>query len=306
MKKRRVFIGIACALILLVLLAAALVLLLPRGEEGLTAEDNAANFGELLTHLVYAYETPTEADGQTIEADLAAIRKVSKRDYELARSIADHWRGVFLDEDYRLYLYQGDAAAPELADAGIPNSRSHAIVVLGYELMDGEMQPELMGRCEAAAAVARAFPETILVCSGGATGPNNPDGHTEAGLMKAYLTERCGIDEARIFIDEKAMTTAENAVNTFQILQENKVQSMTIVTSGYHMRWGQAVYHTLAELYRRQQGYSIESVANYCFDTEPSVEMYRAGDRIAAYQIAGILELPEDVIRSLPSFVPAG
>ena len=62
------------------------------------------------------------------------------------------------------------------------------------------------------------------------------------------------------------------------------------------------MYHTLAELYRRQYNYGIESIANFCYDTEPTVEMYRAGDRIAAFQIAGILELPEDVIRSLPSF----
>ena len=206
---------------------------------------------------------------------------------------------------YPLYLYQGDPMAPELADAGIPDSSDHAIVVLGYELLDGEMQTELVGRCETAAAVARAYPKTIIVCSGGATGDNNPEHHTEAGLIKAYLVENCGIEDARIFTDEEAMTTAENAVNSFRIMQENGVHSMTIVTSVYHMRWGQAVYHLLAELYSREQHYEIRSIANYCYDVEPSVEMYRAGDRIAVFQIAGILELPEEIIRSLPSFFPS-
>lgn len=298
MKKRPVFIALTCAALLLALSA---LVLMPQGEKSLTLQDDTENFGQLLTHLVQAYESPSDRDAQLINADLAAIRAVNNKDYALAKSIADHWRSVFLDPDYPLYIYQGDGTAPELAEAGIPNSRSHAIVVLGYELMNGEMQPELMGRCDAAAAAARAFPETILVCSGGATGENNPKGNTEAGLMKDYLTGHCGIDEARIYIDEKAMTTAENAVNTFQILQENEVHTMTIVTSAYHMRWGQAVYHVLAELYREQRGYSIESIANFCLDIEPSVEVYQAGDRFAAYQIAGILGLPNEVIRSLPS-----
>ena len=100
------------------------------------------------------------------------------------------------------------------------------------------------------------------------------------------------------------MTTAENAANTFRILQENSIHSMTIVTSAYHMRWGQAVYHVLAELYRRQQNYSIESIGNYCFDIEPAVEAYRTGDRIAASQIAGILELPAEATRAMSSRFP--
>lgn len=274
-------------------------------QAGIVAEENAENFGSLLTHLAAACEEPSEDHDAAIEADLAAIEAVGEEDYILARSISDNWRGVFLDPDYTLYLYHGDDAAPELADAGIPNSAGHAIVVLGYELKDGQMQPELIGRCEAAAAAAKAFPETIVVCSGGATGKNNTEGNTEAGLMKAYLTEKCGIDAARIFIDENAMTTAENAVNTFRILQENDVHSMTIVTSDYHMRRGQVLYHVLAELYRQQQDYAIESVANYCFDTGADITPENAGARIAATQIAGILELPSSVTQALRSSKPA-
>ena len=302
MKKRTLFLLLGA----LALIALILILTLPGGEKTPVSDKNAENFGALLSDLVNAYENPAEESQQVIETDLKAIRSVSRRDYQLAKSIADHWESVFLDENYPLYLYHGDPMAPELADAGIPDSSDHAIVVLGYELMDGEMQPELVGRCETAAAVARAYPKTIIVCSGGATGDNNPEHHTEAGLIKAYLVDNCGIEASRIFTDEEAMTTAENAVNTFRILQEKGVHSMTIVTSVYHMRWGQAVYHLLAELYSREQRYEIRSIANYCYDVEPTVEMYRAGNRIAAFQIAGILELPEEVIRSLPSFFPSG
>ena len=281
-------------------MAAVIALMIPASVNAMDGASSAC-FGDLLTHLVNAYETDSSYD-QYIQAELDEIKSLSDEDYALAEAVADNWREVFLDPDYRLYLYEGEDVAAEMADAGIPDDHPHAIVVLGYELRDGEMQEELKERCEAAAALAKAFPETILVCSGGATGENNTAGNTEAGLMKAYLTENCGIDDARIFTDEQAMTTAENAMNTFSILEENNLHTMTLVTSTYHMRWAQAVYNCAALVYYMQQGYDIENVANYCFETSPSKEMYRMGDRIAAFQIAGILGLPDHVIHTLPSF----
>ena len=300
MKKRRVILAVVCAVTVLL---TGMLLWNSFRDKSPVAKDNAANFGALLTDLVNACEDLGPGDEAAIEADLATIRAVSRRDFETAESIVSHWQRVFLDQDYQLILTPEDIK-PVLADAGITDGTGHAIVVLGYELKDGEMQPELQGRCQAAATLAEMIPSTILVCSGGATGDNNPENHTEAGLMKSYLME-LGVDGSRIFIDEDAMTTQENAVNTFRILREQKIRTMTIVTSTYHQCRGQAVYNAVGALYRKQYGYSAEIVGNYCFDTEPVSEMNNAGDRIAAFQIAGILELPEDVMRTLPSFFPA-
>ncbi len=301
MKKRVIVVLLAVCLLAAL---TALALRLSQKEGPPVSRANARNAAALLTDLVTAAESPSEGDAARIAADLDAVRSVSRSDYRLLKAIADHWQQVYLDPTHELCLYRGDGTAPELMDAGIPDGPTHAIVVLGFELMDGEMQQELVGRCEAAAAAARALPNAIMVCSGGATGPNNPDGHTEAGLMKAYLTEKCGIDPARIYIDEAAMTTQENAVNTFRILQENGVKTMTIVTSAYHQRWGEAVYHTVAELYRRQHDYPVEIVGSFSLDKEPDVPMYAMDARIAAFQIAGILELPEEARSALPSFFP--
>ena len=262
---------------------------------------NHGNFITLLGDLVWAYETPADTDDETIDQDLAAIREVSEADYELATLITDNWRQVFLDPSYTLYYYQGEDNAPEVAGAGIPNSASHAIVILGYELSNGAMQDELVGRLETAASLAHAYPETIIVCSGGVTGPNNTAGNTEAGLMRDYLVEECGIDAARIFTDERALTTADNAANTFAMLRANDVHSITIVTSSYHMRWGQAVYNVVAALYESRIDYNIESIANYCYDTEPAYDYYARGDRFAARQIAELLGISESSIQSLPS-----
>ncbi len=306
MKKRRIY--VICLVCLLVLAAAIFAVVRSRADEGVVSKKNAENFGALLTDMALAAEDPAGENASKIDADLAAIRKTNRRDLELAQAIADHWRQVYLDPAYELCLYRGEEEADVLRQAGVPDGGKHAIVVLGYELMGGEMQPELVGRCETAAAAARALPSAILVCTGGATGENNPDKHTEAGLMKDYMVNECGVDPARIFIDESAMTTQENAVNTYKILQANGIGTMTIVTSSYHQRWGQAVYHALGELYRRQNGYDVKIVGNYCYDTEPTVPLYRKDARIAVMQIAGILELPEEVIRSLPPFMerPAG
>ena len=88
------------------------------------------------------------------------------------------------------------------------------------------------------------------------------------------------------------MTTAENAVNTMEILREKGVRSMTIVTSGYHQRWGQALYHLVAEIYRQEYGSGVEILGNYCFDIAPSNDAFSMDDRFAAQQMAGILRLP--------------
>ena len=288
-------------LIAVCLLAAAVLTLGLTLRQG-HPEANDANFGQLLTDLVTAYEHPEDYDPRTVNADVAAIRAVDRKDGAMAKSIADHWKKVYLDPDYTLCLWQGGTEAPELKKSGIPDSARHAIVVLGYELKNGAMQPELERRCEAAAAMARTFPRTILVCTGGATGENNPAKHTEAGLMKAYLTERCGIDPDRIFIDEQAMTTQENAVNCFEILRTQKVRTMTIVTSSYHQRWGQAVYNALATVYRLQKGYRVDIVGDYSYDCAPDVPLYENDARIAVFQIAGILELPKEI--GAPLFPP--
>ena len=110
-----------------------------------------------------------------------------------------------------------------------------------------------------------------------------------------------GIAAARIHIDENAMTTVDNAVNTFAILREQGVQTMTIVTSAYHQRWAEAVYNALAAVYSRQRGYSLSLESGFSYDVEPSVEAYRHGARIAASQIAGILGIPRDALRESPA-----
>ncbi|MDO4865021.1 MAG: YdcF family protein [Clostridia bacterium] len=282
---------------LLLLLAAILALSTSAAAAGKSkvAEDNAENFVTLLIDLAKAYETPASVDSAAIDADLAAIRAVSEADATIADSIAAHWRAVYLDAGYPMYLYQGDDRAEALEQSSLRDSAAHAFVVLGYELENGEMTDELKSRCEAAAAAARTFPSAYLVCSGGATGENNPELHTEAGMMQAYLTEQCGIDPNRIFVDERARTTVDNAVNTYNILREHGIGTYTIVTSAYHQRWSQAVYNAVGAFCLRTYGDAPKIVENFSVEVEPAHDMYRRDDRMAVRQLASILGLPKEI-----------
>ena len=282
----------------IVLCTAFLIGMQPQTKEYRIADGNRINFGQLLSDLLDAYENNSSQIQDKLIFDLETIKAVNSRDYDVAKAIADHWTGVYLDTGYHLNLYHEDDGATEITDSGIPDTSSHAFVVLGFELKNGEMTEELKGRCDAVAAAAKMYPNSILVCSGGATGSNNPEHHTEAGMMRDYLTEQCDISPDRIFTDERAMTTAENAVNTLAILKSRDVRTMTIITSSYHQRWGQVLYNAMSAVYGQQYGYSPEIISNYCFSIEPENEAFRNDARIAIRQLASILRIPRQAMHS--------
>ena len=240
-------------------------------------------------------ETPV--DFNTLVSDLASLLEANNRvtndlemlkDNKLAAFVTERWQNTYMNPDYRVYLHGKDNPAD------LPVHGRHAFVILGFELENGEMRDELKARCDAAAAAAAAFPDSILVCSGGATGENNPEGHTEAGLMKDYLVQTCGISAERILTDESAMTTLENAVNTFAILKEQEIETITIVTSAYHQRRANILYETLAEIIREKEGISITVAGNYSCETLPPEGLDKYDAYIATMQLGELIIATED------------
>lgn len=262
------------------------------------SDENEMNFGRLCIDLIHAYEHPTPGDADTIQSVVDAIGAMDASDRAVAEAIADHWMRNYANPDYEMFIYDGGERATALESIALNDDSNHAFVVLGFKLEKGEMTKELMLRCEAAAAAARSFPSAVLICSGGATGSNNPKKHTEAGLMKKYLVEKCGIDAARIFIDEDARSTVENAENTFAIMREKGVSSYTIVTSAYHQRWGQAVYNCMNAFYKQAYGYEAALVGNYSCDINSNPD-YPNEARWAVYQLAVMLDLPDEVMDAI-------
>ena len=241
---------------------------LPKEEETREIDISA-----LISDLVAAREA-----GALVKADLEALQ-----DDQLAAYIAEKWTEIYMNPDYRLYILGKDDPAC------LPVSGKHAFVVLGFELENGEMSDELKARCDAAAAAAGAFPESFLVCSGGATGENNPDAHTEAGLMKDYLIREHGIAEERILIDESALTSLDNAVNAFVILKEQEIETITIVTSSYHQQRANMLFELLAEIVREKEGFSVAIAGNYSCEIPVSEDMVKYDAQIAAMQLNEML-----------------
>ena len=242
-----------------------------------------------MDQLKASVETPSEKDGEKIDALVEKISACNADDGDIARAVAEHWKAVYLNPGYRLCIWWRREDANELAATKPDYDEKHAFVVLGYQLKDGKMRNELIGRCKAAAAAAKTFPDTYLVCSGGATGSNNPEYNTEAGLMKQFLISRGGIDRKRIFIDTRAMTTLDNAENTFAILKKQGIHSITLVTSTYHQKWAQVLYNAMAAIYEKRYGYKVRIVGNFCYDIEPESGSYRKGYRIALSQLSEML-----------------
>ena len=254
-------------------------------------EANNDTFVDLLDQLKAAYESPSAEDAEKIDALVETISAVSADDGDIARAVAEHWKAVYLDPGYRLCVWWGREDANELEATKPDYDEKHAFVVLGYELKDGQMQNELIGRCKAAAAAAKSFPDAYLICSGGATGQNNPEYKTEAGLMKQFLAGRGKVDRARILIDTRALTTLANAENTFAILKENDIHSITLVTSTYHQKWAQVLYNAMAAIYEKLYGFKVRIVGNFCYDIEPEGGSYKKGYRIALSQLSQMLGL---------------
>lgn len=71
-----------------------------------------------------------------------------------------------------------------------------------------------------------------IIFSGAAADKSGP---SNAKVMKTRALKK-GIDEKDILIDEYSENTTENAQNTSRILEQNDINSIILVTSGYHQR----------------------------------------------------------------------
>ena len=122
---------------------------------------------------------------------------------------------------------------------GLPDGEELCIAVLGYQLNpNGTMKEELIRRLEIALAGARKYPRAYLLCAGGGTAKENASA-TEAGEMAKLLLSQ-GIDRGRVIVEDRSMTTAQNAEFSYEKLRERapSVQKLVLVTSDYHAPTG--------------------------------------------------------------------
>jgi len=172
----------------------------------------------------------------------------------------------------------------ELPD-GFPEDDSLCLVGLGFQLNpDGTMRDELVERLKVMLSASEKYPNAIIVCTGGGTAADDPTA-TEAGRMAEWL-EAQGVDPSRLIVEDRSLTTAQNAIYTFDILTERypQVRQIAIISSDYHIATGTLLFGT--EAIRRDS--DIEVFSNAAWHA-PS------GSLSAMFQAGALIELSGDV-----------
>ena len=173
---------------------------------------------------------------------------------------------------------------------GLPNTDELCIVVLGFQLKaDGTMKDELIQRLTVALNSAKKYPKAYIVCTGGGTASEN-EAASEAGEMAKWL-EQQGIDKKRIIIEDNSITTAQNAIFTYDILTSKytSVKKLAIVSSDYHIATGELLFKAESILRASVVGSEkLEVVSNAAWKA-PS------GSLSAMFQAGALIELSGDV-----------
>lgn len=130
----------------------------------------------------------------------------------------------------------------ELPD-GLSQSDNLCIVVLGFQLnSDGTIKDELKERLIVAKKSAEKYPNSYILCTGGGTASRNYQA-TEAGEMKKWLVKE-GIDANRVIVENKSLSTSDNAIKSLEILAKNYpgINEIAIVSSDYHISTGMLLF----------------------------------------------------------------
>ena len=73
------------------------------------------------------------------------------------------------------------------------------------------------------------------------TGGVPQNNKTEGDLMKQWLIEK-GVDASRIYSDNYARSTVENALFSRYSLAKHEIKHAVLISSGSHVRRGQALF----------------------------------------------------------------
>lgn len=213
------------------------------------AEEEQAIIRDLIAYYFHYRENAA----WEIENQLETLSSMNEEEGALWRRIMTDW--AWINEQMPVYS--------DVLPDGLPEDDSLCIVVLGFGLKnDGAMKQELLDRLDVALESAEKYPEAFVLCTGGETA--KVAGVSEAGQMGAWLLDM-GLEKERLILEEKALSTTENAKNSLQILWQKypQVKNIAIVSSDYHIRWGSALFRAMASFGEARQGsMPLELVGN--------------------------------------------
>lgn len=151
------------------------------------------------------------------------------------------WRRIMTD-----WARLNETAFASTLPEGLPDDDSLCIVVFGFGLNDnGSMKPELLDRLHVARDAAMQYPKALVAVTGGET--SGVSGVSEAGEMAAWLRDN-GVADSRLIVEDRALSTTENAQKTFDILirEYPQVRQAAVVTSDYHAAWAAVLLQTVS------------------------------------------------------------
>lgn len=187
---------------------------------------------QLIREMVYTYSWFPESSRNRVDKLLDDLKEMDEEAWEKWNEIMAFW-------SYTNNVMETDnASLPE----GLEDTDQLCIIVLGFQLNpDGTMKEELIGRLETALACAKQYPNAWLLCTGGPTAQSN--GVSEAAAMGAWLMEN-GIPKERLLLEERSLTTTENAQYCCELLRNNypEVTSIALVSSDYHIPWAAVLF----------------------------------------------------------------
>ena len=151
------------------------------------------------------------------------------------------------------------------------------------------MRDELIERLKVARRSAEKYPNALIVCTGGGTAAEN-ESAAEAREMSKWLIEN-GVAPARVIVEDRSLTTAQNAIYTFDILAERypQVSKLAIVSSDYHIATGALLFGAEAILRAEKAGEDRVTVVSNAAWKAPS------GSLSTMFQAGALIELSGDV-----------
>ena len=232
-----------------------------------TGEETQALIQSQIERAVVSYAAAGTRDEQALSA-LASLDP----------SLGEKWTRI-------MDLWDAPVSVNEQLPDDLPDDDSLCLAALGFQLNpDGTMREELVERLKVLKAASEQYPNALIVCTGGGTAAEDPAA-TEAGRMAEWL-ESQGVNPSRIIVEDHSLTTAQNAIYTFDILNEQypQVRQIAIISSDYHIATGTLLFGAEAIL----RSSDIEVVSNAAWQA-PS------GTLSAMFQAGALIELSGDV-----------
>ena len=255
-----------------------------------------------------AEETSHDAAQSQIERAVVSYAANGTRDQEALSALAsldpvlgEKWTRI-------MDLWEANVPVNEALPDGLPEDDSLCLIGLGFQLNpDGTMRDELIERLKVMLAASEKYPNAIIVCTGGGTAADDPTA-TEAGRMAEWLQAQ-GVNPSRLIVEDHSLTTAQNAIYTFNILAEQhpQVKQIAIISSDYHIATGTLLFG--AEAILRDSEIEVVSNASWHAPSGTLSAMFQAG---ALIELSGDVETAFDIyyetydIHELPPLASGG